>query len=124
MASVTHERTRLFQSQPIIADMPKELLQQDVSRLGASDRLLALGGCAVYCTTANKLPHILREIGRLREIAFRAVEEGTGTALDLDEFDRHYHHLFVWNEASCEIVGAYRIAFTQRLIADRGVTSL
>lgn len=124
MAAVTHERTCFSQSQPIFADVPKELLQQDVSRLGASDRLLALGGCAVYCTTANKLPHVLREIGRLREIAFRAVGEGTGRALDLDEFDRHYHHLFVWNEASSEIVGAYRVAFTQELIADSGVTSL
>jgi putative hemolysin len=112
------------QTQPIIADVPKALLKQDVAALDASDRLLAVGGFVVYCATANKLPHILREIGRLRETAFRAVGEGTGRAFDLDEFDSHYHHLFVWSEASSEIVGAYRIAFTHELIACHGVTSL
>ncbi len=108
----------------IIADVQKNLLAQDVSALDAADRLLALGGHVVYCTTANKLPHVMREIGRLRETAFRAVGEGTGKALDLDEFDRHYQHLFVWNDASREIVGAYRVGFTSNLIAQRGVASL
>ena len=124
MSALINERTYGTQQQPIIAEVPKELLSQDVSELDAYDRLLALGGYVVYCTTANKLPHVMREIGRLRETAFRDVGEGTGRALDLDEFDPHYHHLFVWNEASSEIVGAYRIAFTQELIAHRGVTSL
>ena len=118
-----------FNEQPlpimdIIADVPKNLLAQDVSALDAADRLLALGGHVVYCTTANKLPHVMREIGRLRETAFRAVGEGTGKSLDLDEFDPHYHHLFVWYEASREIVGAYRVGFTSDLIAQRGVASL
>jgi putative hemolysin len=124
MPSVIGERIYGAQSQPIIAAVPKELLKLDVSELNASDRLLALGGYVVYCATANKLPHVMREIGRLREIAFRVVGEGTGRELDLDEFDTHYHHLFVWNAASSEIVGAYRIAFTQELIANSGVTSL
>ena len=109
---------------PIIADVPRELLLQDVGGLDADDRLLALGDYVVYCAAANKLPHVMQEIGRLREIAFRAVDEGTGRPLDLDGFDPHYHHLFVWNQASSEIVGAYRLAFTQELIAHRGVTSL
>ena len=112
------------QPQPIIADVPKALLKQDVAALDASDRLLAVGGFVVYCAKANKLPHILRQIGRLRETAFRAVGEGTGRALDLDEFDPHYHHLFVWSDTSSEIVGAYRVAFTHELIAHHGVTSL
>lgn len=110
--------------QPIIADVPKQLLRQDVLALDASDRLVALGGFSVFCAAADKLPHVMREIGRLRETAFRAVGEGTGKAFDLDEFDVHYQHLFVWNEASSEIVGAYRIAFTQDLIARHGLTSL
>ena len=124
MPSVIGESIYGAQCQPIIAAVPKELLKLDVSELNASDRLLALGGYVVYCATANKLPHVMREIGRLREIAFRVVGEGTGRELDLDEFDPHYHHLFVWNAASSEIVGAYRIAFTQELIATSGVTSL
>jgi putative hemolysin len=110
--------------QPIIAEVSKSLLEHDVSALDASDQLLALGGYVVYCATANKLPHVMRELGRLRETAFRAVGEGTGKSFDLDDFDPHYHHLFVWHEASSEIVGAYRLAFTHDLIAARGVESL
>jgi len=124
MSSVINKRKYGYQVQPVIAEVPKELLQQDINQLDAADRLLALGGYVVYCATANKLAHVMREIGRLRELAFRAVGEGTGSTLDLDEFDLHYHHLFVWDGASREIVGAYRIAFTQGLIASRGIASL
>lgn len=124
MSSVISERIYRPQSQSIIAAVPKELMKLDVRELNGSDRLLDVGGYVVYCATANKLPHVIREIGRLREITFRVVGEGTGRELDLDEFDPHYHHLFVWNAASSEIVGAYRIAFTQELIANSGVTSL
>jgi putative hemolysin len=54
----------------------------------------------------------LREIGRLRELTFRAVGEGTGKSLDLDRFDGEYLHLFVWNASRNEVVGAYRLAGT------------
>lgn len=124
MSSFINERKYGHQVQPVIAEVARELLQQDVNQLDATDRLLAAGSYVVYCAKANKLPYVMREIGRLRELAFRAVGEGTGSALDLDEFDPHYHHLFVWDCASHAVVGAYRIAFTQELIANSGVTSL
>ncbi len=124
MSDVTRERSHGVHSQTIIAEVHKDLLQLDVNHLDASDRLLTLGDYVVYCTAADKLPHVLREIGRLREMAFRAVGEGTGRALDLDEFDPHYQHLFVWNKTARDIVGAYRLAFTQDLVAEMGVTSL
>jgi predicted GNAT family N-acyltransferase len=110
--------------QDIVADVPKALLNQDTSGLEASNRLLALGDFVVYCASAHQLPSVMRELGRLRELAFRAVGEGTGKALDLDEYDACYQHLFVWSKASSEIVGAYRLAFTQELIARRGVAAL
>lgn len=52
---------------------------------------------------------VMREIGRLRELAFRAVEEGSGQRRDLDRFDPHYEHLLLWDEQEWEIAGAYRI---------------
>ncbi len=51
----------------------------------------------------------MQEIGRLREIAFRTVGEGTGEKRDLDHFDQHYRHLILWDEDDLEIAGAYRI---------------
>jgi putative hemolysin len=56
----------------------------------------------------------------LRETSFRQAGEGTGKDRDLDAFDRHYLHLFIWNEERCEIVGAYRIGQTDRILAEKG----
>ncbi len=66
----------------------------------------------------------LREIGRLRELAFRRVGEGTGASRDLDRFDGHYRHIVLWDEAGLEIVGAYRLAEASRVIADHGIGAL
>jgi len=52
---------------------------------------------------------VMREVGRLREISFRMVREGTGTSIDLDEYDRYYRHLILWDDKELEIVGSYRI---------------
>lgn len=64
------------------------------------------------------------EIGRLREIAFRGVGEGTGRARDLDAFDQTYHHLFVWDRTRQEIAGAYRLGATDEILAAAGVDGL
>ena len=68
----------------------------------------------VCVAESEEIPHALLEIGRLRETAFRAVGEGSGLARDLDAFDEHYLHLIVWNEATADIVGSYRIGRTDR----------
>jgi putative hemolysin len=77
--------------------------------------LVASGELAVYIASAGQIPTVLQEIGRLREITFRAVGEGTGKPKDLDQFDQTYLHLFVWNQARYEVVGAYRIAATDQV---------
>ena len=63
----------------------------------------------VYISPCSELPTIIQEIGRLREITFREVGEGTNKATDLDEYDVYYNHLFIWDKESKLIVGAYRI---------------
>ncbi|MBB3229062.1 putative hemolysin [Luteibacter sp. Sphag1AF] len=66
----------------------------------------------------------LREIGRLRELTFRRVGEGTGMRRDLDAYDPHYEHLVLWDAKALRIVGAYRFGHGGKLIAERGMTSL
>lgn len=78
------------------------------------------GAFSVWYARAEQIPHLLLEIGRLREIAFRQAHEGTGKALDLDRFDRHYLHLFIWNDETSEVVGAYRLGQTDEILAARG----
>ena len=82
------------------------------------------GDLEVYLSRALHIPKVLWEIGRLREATFRAVGEGTGKPLDLDEFDSHYLHLFVWNARRQELVGAYRLARTDVVRRHFGVPGL
>lgn len=67
---------------------------------------------------------VLREIGRLRELTFRKVGEGTGARRDLDAHDPHYEHLVLWDSRALRIVGSYRFGHGGRLIAERGLAGL
>lgn len=67
---------------------------------------------------------ILRELGRLREIAFRAVGEGSGHNRDLDKYDDEYWHLILWDDRELEIVGAYRFVATAQRIAEKGIEGI
>src|SRR5262249_52967419 len=85
------------------------LLAGEISALSADDRLTNAGEFEVYIAPANRIPRVLQEIGRLREVTFRAAGEGTGKSVDLDRFDANYLHLFAWNPQKDEVVGAYRL---------------
>ncbi|MGV6859608.1 MAG: GNAT family N-acyltransferase [bacterium] len=62
----------------------------------------------------------IKEIGRLRELSFRQVEEGTGKALDIDDYDRYYRHLVLWDDNDLEIVGSYRIGEGKNILDEKG----
>jgi putative hemolysin len=89
------------------------------------DRVLAMSGPMRVCyARADEIPTTLREIGRLREITFRATGEGSGKARDLDRFDRAYLHLFVWDQSKSQVVGAYRLGLTDCILAASGKSGL
>lgn len=67
---------------------------------------------------------LMQELGRVRELTFRAVGEGTGNSWDLDQYDRHYRHLILWDDRRLEIVGGYRLGECQNLIRSHGRDSL
>lgn len=68
----------------------------------------------LYANTEDNV--IIKEIGRLREISFRQVKEGSGKKRDIDEFDYIYEHIVLWDEKDLEIVGSYRIVQAQEVI--------
>jgi putative hemolysin len=74
----------------------------------------------VYITPTSHIPNILREIGRLREITFREVGEGTNKKIDLDNYDIYYSHLFIWDKDLQNIVGAYRIGKGDEILDTMG----
>ncbi len=103
-------RTDCCAPRPVAAPVPPDLLEREIAALGSQCRFAASGVLEVFLAPAGRIPKTIHEIGRLREIAFRAVGEGTGRGVDLDRFDARYLHLFVWNSTRREIVGGYRLA--------------
>ena len=99
-------------------------MEAEIAALDESQQLLKSGAFTVCIAPASKLPQTLSEIGRLREVAFRAVGEGCGNERDLDRFDDHYQHVIVWNHERSEVVGSYRIGQTDEILPRLGVTGL
>jgi putative hemolysin len=95
--------------------MPGLQVAEDFAALPAAQWLCSQGPWRVAIASAPQLPRALPEIGRLRELTFRAAGEGTGRARDLDAFDARYLHLCVWHAEAREIVGAYRLGPTDVL---------
>jgi putative hemolysin len=90
-------------------EVPITLLEKEIDELREENRLFFHSCYEVFVAGAQKIPNILLEIGRLREISFREAGEGSNRKLDLDEFDLSYYHLFIWDSAVRKVVGAYRI---------------
>jgi len=111
-------------SKPIASPVDPEAMAREVAALPAESQLAASGDLSAYIARARQIPAVLREIGRLREVTFRAAGEGTGHSIDLDAFDPHYQHLFVWNRKAREIVGAYRLAGTDTTRDQYGIRGL
>jgi putative hemolysin len=103
---------------------PQELLAGEIRSLPEEALLAEAGEYATYRATREQAPHLVREIGRLREITFREAGEGTGEALDLDRFDDYYTHLLVWNREKQEVVGAYRVGRVDEIVRDHGLAGL
>lgn len=112
------------QAEPIIESEPTDLLAQEIRQLPDASRLIDRGDFAVYIARSRQIPRLLNEIGRLREITFREVGEGTGRAIDLDRFDDYYLHLFLWNHAASELVGAYRLGLVDQILHQFGPKGL
>jgi putative hemolysin len=96
----------------------------EVRNLNQNNVLIENDELAVYHAKAHEIPNLLHEIGRLREITFRQIGEGTGKAIDLDRFDLYYTHLFLWNKKSQEVAGAYRLGDVNAIIQRYGENGL
>ncbi|WP_116472910.1 lysophospholipid acyltransferase family protein [Zobellella maritima] len=119
------DKSGLFETQSAIAaPEPRQLLKRAVEQcehLGQTH-----DDKSIYLARADQDSHcvILREVGRLRELSFRTVGEGTGRRRDLDKFDDDYYHLILWHPHDLEIIGAYRFVPTQRQVAEKGLDGL
>lgn len=108
-----------------IADpLPGLLIANDIAEAAHRDPKVLItqtGDYCVYLMTAQQAPNALQEIGRLREITFREIGEGSGKSVDLDEFDTYYHHLILWDRNKECIAGAYRMGMGPEIFPEFGI---
>jgi putative hemolysin len=124
--------SRPYRARPIPTDtnadvadaVPPAALKAEIDALPRDQRLIDSGGFHVYWSRAGQIPLVLQEIGRLRELTFRAVGEGSGKSADIDAFDAYYLHIFVWHGHARTIVGAYRLGLVDEILATSGKRGL
>ncbi|MDN5578569.1 MAG: lysophospholipid acyltransferase family protein, partial [Chryseobacterium sp.] len=108
--------------QNIIDETPQEDLIKDINSLYKKDKMLFRNGnYEVFFASYSEIPFIMREIGRQRELTFRKIGEGSNLPFDLDHYDEHYHHLFLWDNAAQRLAGAYRMALGSEVMKKYGI---
>lgn len=113
--------------EPIDEPVAPDELQAEIDSLPEAEHLLYTHkstGLQIYTAQGSRIPRLLKEIGVQREIIFRSVGEGSGTACDTDEYDQFYDHLIMWDPANKRIAGAYRMGRTDQIVKARGITGI
>ncbi len=99
-------------------------IESELRNSEGSRRLSGGGDYEVFLTTSRAAPHTISEIGLLREFTFRMAGEGTGHTVDLDQFDKDYLHVILWNNVSGRIAGAYRMGLVDEQVRLRGIEGI
>jgi len=115
----------------------KEVLKTEITIIQANNKIIlknevknskflgnTIDGKQIILTDAAQAPFLMKELGRVREISFRAIGGGTGTASDNDLYDNYYKHLILWDKENLEVVGAYRIGECEDIIKNKGMEGL
>ncbi len=118
-AMLPHKR-----QQPVANALPTDTLIRDLEQLGSEHCLYENREYSVYYAKAREVPAMMQEIGRLREVTFRAAGEGTGRSADLDRFDHYYTHVLLWNRTKSELVGSYRLGLSMEILPTMGTEGL
>ncbi len=106
----------------IVKPVSLSIIERELDSLRKNDkRLLQSKNYEVFLADAPSIPNIIQEIGRLREITFREIGEGTNKAIDLDKFDAYYHHMFLWDQDEKKIAGAYRMGLGSEIFPKYGI---
>jgi putative hemolysin len=107
--------------EPIIDAVPEHIIVQEMASLRDNYMLFESGDFQVFCAPSLEMPNVLKEIGRLREVTFREIGEGSNKSVDLDEYDLYYQQLIVWDHVNRKIAGAYRVGMGKDIMEQLGV---
>lgn len=122
LATVLKAHKAPKEPEEIVEPVGTELVENEITRITEKGyRLLKNNNYEVFLAPHAEIPNIIKEIGRLREITFREVGEGTNASIDLDSFDEYYHHLFLWDTESKKVAGAYRMGLGAEIFPKYGI---
>lgn len=133
MLGNTFEKKRFFEGIPknlkrtkppkkIIDKTNNKLILEEIETCRHLDKkLLESKNYEVFLAKKEIIPNILNELGRLREITFREIGEGTNESIDIDRFDAYYYHMFLWDKEAQKIVGAYRMGMGAEIFPKYGI---
>lgn len=109
---------------PVAKIKNRKLLVDYAASLPQDKVLVKSGNFSVFEACASDVPGLLYELGRIREITFREVGEGTGKSLDTDRFDEYYRHLLLWDKENQRIAGSYRLGRADEILERKGIKGL
>ncbi len=105
----------------VAAAVAPEVICAELDRIRARHKLFEYSNFEVYFAPPQAIPNLMQEIGRLREVTFREIGEGTMKAIDTDHYDAYYHQLFVWDVAARTLVGGYRLGLGDEIMPRFGL---
>lgn len=107
-------------SYPIDAPFRASSLARELNAIRDKSLLFATSDFECYLADYEDIPHVMHELGRRREEAFRAIGEGTGKSIDTDNYDTYYKHLILWDTKEQKIAGGYRIGLGNEIYEKYG----
>ncbi|MDL2319918.1 lysophospholipid acyltransferase family protein [Alistipes sp. OttesenSCG-928-B03] len=96
-------------TEEIIAPVDPAVIAAELAAIREGHLMFEHANYDVYCAHPDLIPSVMREIGRLREVTFRSIGEGTMKSIDTDFYDTYYHQMFIWDRDTQMIIGAYRL---------------
>lgn len=106
---IDNPRFRNANLKPVDEGRDNAVLVQELEKIREKSFLFSVSTYDCFFADYEDIPNFMHEIARQRELAFRAIGEGTGSNLDTDEFDKHYKHLILWDNAKQQLAGSYRL---------------
>ncbi|MCL2098221.1 MAG: lysophospholipid acyltransferase family protein [Bacteroidales bacterium] len=114
-------KSKHVEGEEIIAPVNRKDIKAELEKIGDSNKLFSSNNYELYFTRPEEIPNIMTEIGRLREITFREIGEGSMKCLDTDKYDKYYHQLFIWDTEAEQIAGAYRLGLGDKIVEKYGL---
>lgn len=118
--SMVSTELRLNVGETIIQEVPAYRMMLELEKLDEGSRLVETDDFLVFTAEMRSIPCIMQEVGRLREVTYRLIGEGSGKSCDLDVFDSMYRHVIVWHKEQSKVAGAYRIGHIDELMSRYG----